>query len=68
MIFFLDIEFQKETGVLPVPLLAVGYSLETNEYSRFDLNSESDVQRLRVILSGDITLCAYYLPALGFGR
>jgi DNA polymerase-1 len=63
MIFFLDIEFQKETGSLPVPLLAVSFSLETNEYSRFDLKSQIDIQRLNVLLSEGVTLCAYYLPA-----
>jgi DNA polymerase-1 len=63
MIFFLDIEFQKETGSMPVPLLAVSYSLEANEYSRFDLKSEADIERLRSMVSSGITLCAYYLPA-----
>ena len=63
MMFFLDIEFQKETGSLPVPLLAVMQTLESDEYLRFDLKNAPDIQRLKSLLSDDVTLCAYYLPA-----
>jgi DNA polymerase I len=61
--FFLDIEFQKGTGTLPVPLLAVSYCSKTNEYVRYDLKSHSDVKLLKDALSEDIALCAFYLPA-----
>lgn len=63
MIFFLDIEYQKGVGEMPAPLLAVGLYQGSDDYLHFDFKIDDDVKRLNKILSEDITLVAFFLPA-----